>query len=380
MQRVRATWGPRKLRLPSAGAGPTPFQARENLQPNVACTVQALARPIAHGLLCRVRLVVPRATTSLAHAAYLMRPTAAGVALAAPAQFISLHDAALIRRGALTATGAIEDVAWAPGGRVAAVIDEEGLRTMEVARDAARWRVVGKSYACHFTADGEALWVVRPAAHGPGPGDGPGAYVELRDSGNGVVQRRRYLPDPFGGAAFTLAPHPATRSIVVWIAAPDGASRSFVVSANAEGLTVEQVPIDGGYPPEPIGGTAQYLLARGEALERRSWSGHAVLDEMIWPWLEDAPLAVLALDERLALWASQAGRLHLIDHREMSYLDEISIVGRPPRPISEYLPDSAESYWGTDFQQLCAVAGHVILQFGERDLVSLELAALTEGL
>jgi hypothetical protein len=336
--------------------------------------MQALANPMAHALLQSVRLVVPRATLSLVHSAYLMRPTAAGVALAAPSGAITLVDAKLARRGALAATGAVEDVAWAPGGRLVAVIDEEGLRTMELAREALRWRVVGKSYACHFTPDGEALWVARPATHGPQLGQGAGAWLELRDSGNGVVHGKVYLPDPFGASAFTLAPHPELRSVVVWVASAQGEARSFVVSAVARELTVQPLPGDGGYPPEPIPRTAEYLMARGDLLERRTWAGHQLQDELYWPWLEDAPLAVLALDERLALWASQAGRLHLIDHREMTYLEEVSIAGHPPRPIWEYLPSSNESYWGTTFQQFCAVGTQIILQFGDTELVAVELS------
>ncbi len=307
-----------------------------------------------------------------------MRPTSTGVALAAPAHVASLFDPALTKRSRLDAHGAIEDVAWAPGGRLAALIDEEGLRVLDLARDGVRWRVVGKSYACHFTPDGDGLWLVRPAVHGPEVGDGPGAFLELRDSGNGLVHARHYLADPFGGSAFTLAPHPERESILVWVAAPEGASRSLLARAKGRALTVEALPFEGGYPPEPLAGGVEYLLARGDALERRRWDEVVARDELLWPWLDDSPLAVLGLGGARALWASQSGRLHLIDVADMSYLEEVCVAERPPRPIVEYVPTADGAYWGTDFQQMGVAGELVLVQFGDRLLVALALAELCE--
>jgi hypothetical protein len=316
-----------------------------------------------------VRLVVPRATLELEHPAYLLRPSAAGLAAAATSSLVTLLDPRLSRPVTLQAAGAIEDVALAPGGKLAALIDDEGLRLLDVQKDSLRWRIVGKSYACHFTASGEQLWVARPSAQSPG------AWLELRDVANGGTLHKLHLPDPFGGSAFTLAPHADPRGIVVWIASPDLATRSLSVVAGAS-LAAEELPHHDGYPPEPIPDCGDYLLVQAGVLERRRWSDHGVRDEMYWPWLDDEDLAVLALSPARALWASRTGRLHLLDHAEMSYLEEVAVSTRPPRPLVESFPDTDDPRWGTDLQQLCVVGSHVILQFGDTRLVSLDISDL----
>ncbi len=302
-----------------------------------------------------------------------MRPSAAGVAVAASTRSLSLYDTALHRRATLEANGTIEDVAWAPSGRAVAIIDEQGLRLVDVTRDGLRWRVVGQSYACHFTADGEGLWVARPTAHGSTAGQGPGAWIELRDAHNGALLARRYLADPFGGAAFTLAPHPHPRGILVWLAAADGAACSIVVTAVGRELEAELLPFEHGYPPEPLWGTAHYLVAGSGGLERRTWGTHERTGVLEWPWHEDPPLAVLPFDERHALWASHAGRLHLIDCATMALGDELELADHPPAQPGH---EEAE---GTSLQQLCAVGAQVVLQFGEHELVAIATSALRAG-
>lgn len=301
-----------------------------------------------------------------------MRPSAAGVAVAASARSLSLYDPALHRRATLDAQGAIEDVAWSPTGRAVAIIDEDGLRVVDVTRDGLRWRVVGRSYACHFTADGEALWVARPTAHGNAAGQGPGAWIELRDAHNGALLARRYLADPFDGAAFTLAPHPHPRGILVWLAAADGAACSIVVTATGRELGAELLPFEHGYPPEPIWGTEHFLVAGSGGLERRQWQTHQVSGVLEWPWLDDSPLAVLPFDQRHALWVSHAGRVHLIDCEHMAFLDELELAGYPPMA----LPDPEAPHEGHPLHQLCAVGELVVLQFGEHELVAVTAAGL----
>jgi hypothetical protein len=300
----------------------------------------------------------------------LLRPCGAGVAVAAPKGAITLLDAGLVRRAQLAASGGIEDVAWSPLARAAAVIDEEGLRCLELPRDHLRWRVVGKSYACHFTVGGEALWVARPST------DPPGAWLELRDTGNGATLHKVHIPDPLGGSAFTLAPHPDARGILVWVASPQLATRSIVVTLDAGRLRAEPLPAEEGYPPEPIPHSSEYLLVQRGVLQRRSWSDHLVQDEMDWPWLDDDDLAVLPISERFALWASRAGRVHLIDHQEMSYVEEVAASPRPPRPLFEVLPGSEDTQWGTDLQQFCALGEHVVMQYGDASLMTLAVADL----
>lgn len=299
-----------------------------------------------------------------------MRPSAAGVAVAASARSLSLYDPALHRRATHEASGAIEDVAWAPNGRSVAIIDEQGLRLVDATRDGLRWRVVGQSYACHFTADGEGLWVARPTAHGSATGQGPGAWIELRDAHNGALLARRYLADPFDGAAFTLAPHPHPRGILVWLAAADGAACSIVVTAKGRELEAELLPFEHGYPPEPIWGTAHYLVAGSGGLERRTWGTHERSGVIEWPWLGDHPLAVLPFDERLALWASHAGRLHLIDCAKMAFVDELELADHPP------MQGGAGAEESSPLQQLGALGEHVVLQFGEHELVAIATPAL----
>jgi hypothetical protein len=317
-----------------------------------------------------VRLVVPRAAVSLDHAGYLLRPSGTGVAVAAAKGMITLFDASLTRRTQLAATGSIEDVAWSPTARAAAVIDDEGLRYLELHRDHLRWRIVGKSYACHFTAGGEALWVARPAT------DTPGAWLELRDAGNGATLHKVHLPDPFGGSAFTLAPHPDPRGILVWIASPQTETRSIVVTVEAGRLRTEPLLAEEGYPPEPIPRSSNYLLVQRGILQRRGWSDHLVQDELDWPWLDDEDLAVLPISERFSLWASRAGRVHLIDHQEMSYVEEVAATPRPPRPLHEYLPESDDTQWGTDLQQFCTLGEQVVMQYGESSLLTLAVSDL----
>jgi hypothetical protein len=305
----------------------------------------------------------------LDHAGYLLRPSSNGVAVAAMSQSITLFDAELTRRSKVIAQGAIEDVAMSPNGRMAALIDEAGLRLVEVHRDNVRWRIVGKSYACHFNGSGDSIWVARPATHGEG------VWLELRDTNNGGTITKLQLEDPFGGSAFTLAPHADPRGILVWIASPEAATRSISVIAIERQLVMEPLPLHDGYPPEPIPRSNDYLLVRDGVLERRRWSDHAVIEDLHWPWLDDDELAVLALSENRALWASRTGRLHLIDTAEMSYLEEVSISSRPPRPLREYFPDIDEDgvRWGTDLQQLCLVGDRVIFQFGDSQLHGLAL-------
>lgn len=299
----------------------------------------------------------------LDHAGYLLRPSSSGLAVAATSQSITLFDAHLSRRNKLTAQGAIEDVALSPNGRLAALIDEAGLRLAEVHRDGVRWRIVGKSYACHFGGGGEWIWVARPAT------TGHGVWLELRDTNNGGTIHKLHLDDPFGGSAFTLAPHADPRGIIVWIASPEAATQSISVLASEGGLTSVALPHHDGYPPEPIPRSLDYLLVRAGILERRRWADHSVIEDLYWPWLDDEDLAVLPLSEDRALWASRTGRLHLIDTAEMSYLEEVAISTRPPRPLREYVSDAGDdTRWGTDLQQLCLVGDRVILQFGDSQL------------
>ncbi|MEZ4363602.1 MAG: hypothetical protein R3B48_25725 [Kofleriaceae bacterium] len=305
----------------------------------------------------------------LDHAGYLLRPAASGAAVAAVAQSITVVDAQLARRTALAAHGAVEDVALAPGGRHAAVIDEEGLRLLEVYRDNLRWRVVGKSHACHFDRSGDALWVVRPAAQPSG------ARLELRDAGNGAVRLRANLEDPFGGSAFTLAPSPDPDGILVWIAA-ESDTRTVAATIHQGALDIRDLPHHGGYPLEPIPESTDYLLVHEGALERRAWADHAVADALDWPWIQEEDLAVLPLSSRYALWASRSGRLHLVDAVDMAYVEEVGVEGRRPAPLREYVPASEDSRWGTDLQQFCVSGDHVILQYGDTTLASVAISEL----
>ncbi len=317
-----------------------------------------------------MRLVVPRATAALDHPGYLLRPAASGLAVAAPSTSVTLFDHQLTRRARLAATGAIEDVALSPSGRLAALIDEEGLRVIETQRDGIRWRIVGKSFACHFSAANDALWVARPSNHQPG------AWIELRDALNGGTRCKLHLPDPFGGSAFTLAPHADPRAIIAWIASEDGSTRSVSIVESAAGLLAHPLPLEDGFPPEPIPASPDYLIVQAGILQRRRWLDHAIADQLHWPWLDDEDLAILALDHRHALWASRTGRLHLIDHQEMTYLEEVSLAARPPRPLREYFPATDDPRWGTDLQQLATVGTSLVLQFGETLLYCLPLADL----
>ncbi len=306
----------------------------------------------------RVRLVAPRATLALEHPAYLLRPSAAGLAVAAPAGQATVTDLALSRCTRIAAKGAIEDVALSPNGKIAALIDDEGLRLFELGRDSVRWRIVGKGFACHFSACGDGLWVVRPSAQPPG------SWLELRDVANGATLRKLPLDDPFGGSAFTLAPHADPRGILVWIAAPEAATRTLSVISAPE-LYAQILPLGDGYPPEPIPGAPDYLAVTAGVLERRRWLDHAITEQLHWPWLDDEELAILALSPARALWASRTGRLHLIDTAEMTYVEEMALAARPPRPLREVMPDSDDPRWGTDLQQLCVVGGNLVLQYGD---------------
>ncbi|NJM91107.1 MAG: hypothetical protein HC863_02285 [Myxococcales bacterium] len=134
------------------------------------------------------------------------------------------------------------------------------------------------------------------------------------------------------------------------------------------------MPHEDGYPPEPIPGSPEYLMVRDGVLERRSWLDHALRDQLHWPWIDDEDLAVLALSERHALWASRTGRLHLVDHQEMTYLEEIAVSDRRPGPLRDYFPNSDDPRWGTDLQQFCAAGPRVILQFGESTFMTVALA------
>jgi hypothetical protein len=317
------------------------------------------------GLLCSVRLVVPRAAVLLDHAGYLLRPTANGLAVAATSSAVTLFDAQLSRRNKVVASGAIEDVALSPSGRLAALIDDSGLRLVEVHRDNVRWRIVGKSYACHFSGTGETLWVARPAQPS-------GIWLELRETSNGGTIRKVHIADPFVGSAFTLAPHAEAGGILVWIASPDGAAQTIAVVDTPRELVATPLPLHDGYPPEPIPSTSDYLLVRDAVLERRAWHDHSVRDALHWPWLDDEELAVLALSPHRALWASRTGRLHLLDLDDMSYLEELAVSTHPPRPLSTYFPTD-DPRWGTDLQQLCLVGPNLVLQFGDSQLHALAL-------
>lgn len=321
-------------------------------------------------LLCIVRLVVPRAAVTLDHAIYLLRPAETGVAIAARERAVTLLDSRCVRVAQMTASGTIEDVSWSQSARLAGIIDDVGLRMLEVHREHVRWRIAGTCYACHFTALGDALWVVRPSIHHPG------AWIELRDVGNGGTLHKLHVPDVFGGSAFTLAPHTDPRSVVLWLSSPDAETQSIAVTANDHGLVAVSLPLHHGYPPEPIPDSDYYLLVRDAVLERRSWTDHQICEQMHWPWLDDEDLAVLPLSSRCSLWASRSGRLHLIDHMEMQYLEEIGVSVRPPRPLPEYFADAQDSRWGTDLSQFCVSADQLVLQFGEFELLTVPIASI----
>jgi hypothetical protein len=154
------------------------------------------------------------------------------------------------------------------------------------------------------------------------------------------------IADPFGDSYVKLLSHPDEKHVVVWVAA--GQDGQCLFSARRDGAAIvvnhfsdleETTPANLNFRGD------QFLVVCGAELRRYSFPGGSLLGRMQWPWdAEDNQIGDLVsfVDSRRAVFASNEGRLHLVDLNNMVITDEVILRGHEPRPMPELYPSLGE--------------------------------------
>ncbi len=240
-----------------------------------------------------------------------------------------VFDATLAVVATIDAGGPVEAVSLADALIVA---DRQALRASDPRTGALRWRIAGEHLACRHA--GAWLWTAERRASG--------ALVAVaRDPASSAVIREVALDDPFGGSEVMLFAHPEPGAVVAWITAGQDGQVTYAVTA--AGLR-ELAPRD-CLPPVFVANGETYLAMVDGALEHRRTATGAVIAAATWPDDVDGPGDdVQALPGGFASWASEYGRVHIVDLATMAFVDEIVIAGHPHRPFAAGDPTPSTSF------------------------------------
>lgn len=238
-------------------------------------------------------------------------------------------DATLAAAATIDAGGPVADVSLA-GALI--VADRQALRAFDPRTGALRWRIAGEYLACRHA--GARLWTAARRA--------PDALVVVaRDPASGAVIREIPLDDPFGESDVMLCAHPEPGAVVAWIAAGQDGQATYAVTA--AGLR-ELAPRD-SLPPVFTNSGETYLSMVDGALEHRRTATGAVIAAATWPDDADGPGDdVQAIPGGFASWASEYGRVHIVDLATMVFVDEVVIAGHPHRPFAAGDPTPSTSF------------------------------------
>jgi hypothetical protein len=244
-------------------------------------------------------------------------------------------DATLTVAATIDAGGPVMDVSLADALIVA---DRQALRVFDPRTGALRWRVAGEHLACRHA--GAWLWTAERRAS-------DALVAVAREPASGAVIREFALDDPFGGADVMLFAHPEPGAVVAWIAAGQDGQVTYAVTAAGHR---ELAPRD-CLPPVFVASGETYLSLVDGALEHRRHAAGAVIAAAKWPDDADGPGDdVQAIPGGFASWASEYGRLQIVDLATMAFVDEVVIAGHPHRPFAAGEPTPSTSFH-------CAVPG-----------------------
>ncbi|HEV2783836.1 MAG TPA: hypothetical protein VGX25_31000 [Actinophytocola sp.] len=266
-----------------------------------------------------IREVFSSATVTLDHRPYHVRTWRGGFVAAAE------QGSATVLSGALEILDRVElgddlvDVALADDGASWAWISGGELRIGSP--DAPRSAAVTGEGACRWRSPARDLWFAASS--------GPEVAVEVW---TGSAVHRALVPDPFGDSGTLLFDHPASDSMVLWIAAGRDGARSWLVSFDGVAVRTERLPCD-DRGPALFGPAGDWFLAPGrDDLVRVSWPGGAVLGRLAWSPVGEHDLGgmdVQLLPGGYASWSGENGRICVVDLTTMAVADEIAIAGRP---------------------------------------------------
>lgn len=238
-------------------------------------------------------------------------------------------DATLTVAATIDAGGPVLDVSLA---HALIVADRQALRASDPRTGALRWRIAGEHLACRHA--GAWLWTAERRAS-------DALVAVARDPASGAVVREVALDDPFGGSEVMLFAHPEPGAVVAWVAAGQDGQVTYAVTA--AGLR-ELAPRD-CLPPVFVASGETYLAMVDGALEHRRTATGAVIAAATWPDDVDGPGDdVQALPGGFASWASEYGRVHIVDLATMAFVDEIVIAGHPHRPFAAGDPTPSTSF------------------------------------
>ena len=167
------------------------------------------------------------------------------------------------------------------------------------------------------------------------------------------------LPDAFGDSVVQVHSHPLADRAVVWVTAGQLGQQSWLVSWDGpEGRAARLDADDAG--PARFGPDGRwYVTVDDERLRKLSWPEHRELGSLEWDELLSDPAIdleaaphrpepagdpdtpgedVVVLDDTLACWPSENGRLHLIDLIAMREREEVYLSGHPVLTVGEIFP------------------------------------------
>lgn len=163
--------------------------------------------------------------------------------------------------------------------------------------------------------------------------------LEAWDLFNETRIAKAKIADPFGDSTFLLFPHPLPNSVVVWAAAGQDGQRLFWASLDGETIQVTPfVQQDFTLPPAFSPSGKEFLIVSEGQLYRYEYPNGPLLAQMD-QLSEDEYVGedICYLDHRHALLTSAKGRLLVVDVVTLKVLEEVSLVGESPQPVSHFV-------------------------------------------
>jgi hypothetical protein len=197
------------------------------------------------------------------------------------------------------------------------------------------------------------------------PVDAPRDLITAHSDGDDIVTEHPQrgpirFPDEFGDSLVQVHWHPLDHHAVVWLTAGQEGQQSWLVRWDGVRGEATRLDADDAAPARFGPGGSWYLSADDERLRRLSWPGHRQLAGRNWDALGadgasagvadgadkgaaetdgDGPGEdVAVIDDRVACWPSENGRLHLVDLATMTRTEEIYLTGHPVRTVGEIFP------------------------------------------
>lgn len=299
--------------------------------------------PIPARYAADMRVVAARAKKDLPSRALFVRAWSEGWIVALEGHGVWVLDRAL--------DAVFRQPQAAPSGLAASAMDEtlvfaEGgeLRAIDMRTGTALWKLAGGFSACLFSRG--KLWTAESTPDS--------VSISERNAATGAELRRATLEDPFGRSDVMLLAHPVRGHATVWLAAGQDGAQAFLVADHEGALRVSPVGPPDCYPPEFAPAGDSYLSTTDSELEHYSALGK-LLGRAQVPWAEDSDVlaghTILWLAGGYAAWASENGRIFILDVATMSPVDEIVIEGHPLCTVADLYPALADDHSrATDFE------------------------------